>query len=141
MMVMCTALSIKYKEAYTVKMKLGKRLLAVCLVLVCLVSLAVSANAASIPSGVQCYHGNDNTAKKCYAKTTQNSNTYNIGAHISWQLTGSSDVEWGDRESSPGASVTSSSPSLRGKSGQSFGYFYVNSQEVHHSTAWMNFSF
>lgn len=123
------------------KMKLVKRIFAVCLVLVCVVSLAISASAASIPSGVDCWHGNDYDAKKCYAETLQDSNTYTIGAQISWQVTGSSDVVWGKRESSTGHTVRSSSSSLRGKSGQSFGYYYVNSQEVHKSTAWMNFSF
>ncbi len=122
-------------------MKLAKRFLAVCFVLTCLVSLAISASASSIPSGVQCYHGNDNSAYKCYAKTTQSSNTYTIGAQITWQLSGSSEVVYGNRVNSIGSTATSSSKSLRGHSGQSFGYYYVNSDQVHKSTAWMDFSF
>lgn len=123
------------------KVKLTKRLLAVCLILACVVSLAVSVSAAGIPSGVDCWHGNDYSTKQCYAETLQDSNNYTIGALITWQLAGSADVEWGTQKSSSGPSVRSSSPSLRGKSGQSFGYFYVNNQQVHKSTAWMDFSF
>lgn len=122
-------------------MKMTKRISALCMVVLCIVLLVCTASASSIPAGVVCYHGNNNSTSKCYAQTKQSSNNYTIGAQITWQLSGSSDLVYGPRENSLGAKVTSSSRSLRGRSGQSFGYYYANNKLIHESTAWMDFSF
>lgn len=85
-------------------------------------------------------HGNDNTAKKCLAKTSQTGSD-SIGALITWQLTNKNEVHYAKQTNSSGASTTCYSSKLKGKSGQSYGYFYRNGEQVHKSTAWYSFSF
>ena len=96
---------------------------------------------ASIPSGVSCYHGNNNSLKKCYARIEQSGSTYTIGAQITWQYSGSSSVNYGPRVDTSGAEITSYSDSLRGKTGKSYGYYYANNIKIHQSSAWMGFSY
>ncbi len=99
--------------------------------------------AATVPvsaNSLTFYHGNDTSAKKCYAKTTQ-TGADNIGAMITWQLSTSNTVYYGSYETSTGYSVTSLSSKLKGKSGSSYGYYYDNGSQVHQSTAWFAFSF
>ncbi|MCH4031258.1 MAG: hypothetical protein LKG56_07020 [Lachnospiraceae bacterium] len=86
------------------------------------------------------YHGNDDSAKKCFAATTQTEDE-NIGARITWQLSDENTVEYGPYNTSNGYQVTSYSRRLAGKSGWSYGYYYNNGTIVHRSTEWYGFNF
>lgn len=70
-------------------------------------------------------------------KKAQKAN-HTLGAQITWQVSGSNTVYYASRASGTGASVTSKSKNLKGKS---FGYYYVDGKLKHESTAWMNFKF
>ena len=122
-------------------MALTKRIFALCLVLVCIASLAITVSASSIPNGVHCYHGNDDANYKCYARITQSSDDYTIGAQITWQLSGSASVYRVDPVTTRGKEAYCPSYGLAGYKGQSFGYYTVDGVQVHKSTAWMDFSF
>lgn len=87
------------------------------------------------------HHGNNYSTNTCYAKTTASAPA-SIGAKITWQLNGSSAITSGPYVSNSGvSSVTSSSDSLDGLSGKSYGYFYIGGVQTGHSTAWMDFTF
>lgn len=83
-------------------------------------------------------HGNE--TYRCFAETTQTGDA-TIGAKITWQLSNSNTVASGDTVTSSGPSARSRSKLLIGKTGKSFGYYYVNGKQTHKSTAWMNFDF
>ena len=87
------------------------------------------------------HHGNDYSTNTCYASTTASAPA-SIGAKITWQLSGSNTVSNGPYVSNSGAySITSSSYSLDGLSGKSYGYFYIGGVQTGQSTAWMDFTF
>lgn len=116
-------------------MKMIKHLTIVSLVVAMAMSLAIPASAVTYS------HGNDYSACRCYAKTSQTGVDYSIGAKITWQLSGQSTVIDGELVTSDGAVAESRSNWLWGKTGKSFGYYYLDGQRTHESTKWMDFSF
>lgn len=117
--------------------KLSKTLAAVLMCAMLSLSMSTQVSAATYTFS----HGNDTSAYKCYAKTSQDSTSSTLGAQITWQINGSNAVEYGPLATGTGATVTSPSIKLKGKSGKSYGYYYVNGALKHTSTKWMNFSF
>lgn len=113
-----------------------KKLVALFLFVVMAISTAIPTYAASTITYV---HGNE--SNRCYAETRQSSDEFEIGAKITWQLTGENTVVHGDKVTSDGASAKSISKWLWGKEGKSFGYYFVNGVQKHKSTAWMDFDF
>ncbi|WP_448918943.1 hypothetical protein [Eubacterium sp.] len=114
--------------------KLTKSLAATFLCALMMFSAAIPAYANDITY----IHGNE--TYRCFAETTQTGDA-TIGAKITWQLSNSNTVASGDTVTSSGPSARSRSKLLIGKTGKSFGYYYVNGKQTHKSTAWMNFDF
>lgn len=114
-------------------MKKFKKLVATALVAVMvLTTMALSASA-----GIVLWHGNE--SKRCYASTTQDTTTKLIGAQITWQVK-SGNIQYGDRIENRGAEAKSRSSYLIFKSGQSFGYYWIDGTK-YNCTAWMPFDF
>lgn len=113
-----------------------KKLVALFMLVIMTISTSVPAYAAS---SINFIHGNE--SNRCFAETTQTEDDYEIGAKITWQLTGENTVVHGEKVTSTGASAKSRSKWLWGKEGKSFGYYYVDGTQVHKSTAWMDFDF
>ena len=106
-----------------------------------MLAVVMAVNAAPLSANsLTFHHGNNNTSKKCYAQTEQTASD-SIGALITWQLTNDNTVYYGSTVNSTGATATSYSKKLKGKSGKSYGYYYHNGNQVWKSTAWYSFSF
>lgn len=106
---------------------------------------AIVACASSFASAADVWfaHGNSNEDHKCFATTTQSGSTRLLGAQITWQLSGKDEIKYGPLVTTTGYQARSNSDWLWLRSGQSYGYYYVDTTDetAHESTAWMPFDF